>query len=360
DKLKFMDAFLEEAARGRDVSIQDSRPCVVFLNGEYWGVYNIRERYNEEYLASHYDLDAAGIMLIKAGNAITMPEETMTAYQYMLSVVTECDLAYDDTYALADELIDLQSVIDYCCINLYLDNRDVAFGYNTALWRTVQEGTPYSDGKWRFMLYDLDECAFSDSNDLENIGHQMAEHPLLNEPAIRSLLDNEGFRRQFCLSFMDIANTVFSYERTHTMLAAWSSLYEAQIIKDHQRFYDDTYGVREFYEEVSRVDAFFANRFDFAMEELAETFGLTGVLTCIRINVDMPEGGTITVNTAQLEDCSAWEGYYYSDFPVSVSAHPKEGWHFAGWREDASGTAESLTISLENGDVSLRAVFEKD
>ena len=96
-------------------------------------------------------------MLVKAGSAITIPEETAAAYQYMLSVVSECDLAYDDTFALADELIDMQSIIDYCCINLYLDNRDVAFGYNTALWRTVQEGTPYGDGKWRFMLYDLDE-----------------------------------------------------------------------------------------------------------------------------------------------------------------------------------------------------------
>lgn len=360
EKLKFLDAFLEEAAGGRDVSIQDSRPCVVFLNGEYWGIYNIRERYNAEYLASHYDLDAGSIMLIKAGNAITMPEETMTAYQYMLNVITECDLAYDDTYALADELVDLQSVIDYCCINLYLDNRDVAFGYNTALWRTVQEGTPYSDGRWRFMLYDLDECAFSDSNDPENLGRQMAEHPLMNEPAVRSLMDNEGFCRQFCISFMDIANTTFSYERMHAMLAAWGSLYEAQIIKDHQRFYDASYGVREFQEEISRVDAFFAGRFPFAMEELAETFGLTGELTRISISADMPEGGTITVNTAQLEDCSAWEGYYYSDFPVCVSAHPKEGWHFAGWQGDASGTDESLTLSLENGDISLRAVFEKD
>lgn len=333
---------------------------MVFLNGEYWGIYNIRERYNAEYLASHYDLDADSVMLVKAENAVAMSEEAMTAYQYMLSVVTECDLAYDDTYALADELVDVQSLIDYCCINLYLDNRDVAFGYNTALWRTVQEGTPYSDGKWRFMLYDLDECAFSDSNAPENLGHQMAESPLFNEPAVKSLLDNEGFRRQFCITYMDIANTTFSYERMHAMLAEWSSFYEAQIIKDHQRFYDASYDAGKYEEEVSQVDAFFAGRFAFAMSDLAETFGLTGALTRIGISTDMPEGGTITVNTAQLEDCGAWEGYYYSDFPVSVSAHPAEGWHFAGWQGDASGTEESLTLSLENGDISLKAVFEKN
>lgn len=358
--LKFLDAFLESAAKERDVSIQNSKPCVVFLNGEYWGIYNIRERYNAEYLAARYNLNADNIMFVKAGNAVTMPEETMAAYQYMLSVVTECDLVYDDTYALACELVDIQSLIDYCCINLYLDNRDVAFGYNTALWRTAQEGTPYSDGKWRFMLYDLDECVHPDSSAPENMGIQMAGHPLLNEPAVKSLLDNESFRRQFCISFMDIANTVFSYERMHSMLAEWSGFYETQIIKDHQRFYDPAYDAQEFYEEVAQADHFFADRFSFAMEDLAKTFSLAGSLTHVSISSNAPEGGTVTVNTARLEDCGDWEGDYYSDFPLSVSVHPNAGWHFAGWQGDASGTDESISISLEDGDISLQVLFEKD
>ncbi len=358
--LKFLDAFLETIASQRNISTQSSKPCVVFLNGEYWGIYNLRERYNVEYLATHYNLNADNIMLIKAGNAISLPEETMASYQYMLSVVTECDLMYDDTYALACELVDIQSLIDYCCINLYLDNQDVAFGYNTALWRTTQEGTPYSDGKWRFMLYDLDECVHSDSNNLENIGNQMAIHPLLNEPAVKSLLDNESFRRQFCMSFMDIANTTFSYKSIHTMLDEWSNLYESQTVKDHQRFYDPAYDSQQFHEEAAQIDDFFAGRFAFAMEDLAETFSLTGELTHVTINVISPEGGTVTVNTATLEDCSVWDGYYYSDFPISVSANPKEGWHFVGWKGDVSGLDKDLTVTLDGGDVSIQAVFEKN
>ena len=361
DGVKFLDAFLQEAARGRSVTTQAHRPCALFLNGEYWGLYNLRERYNAEYLSAHYGLQADDIMLIKAGNAVTSPEETFTAWQYMLDVVTQCDLVYDDTYALADELVDIQSLIDYCCINLYLDNRDVAFGYNTAAWRTTQEGTPYSDGKWRFMLYDLDECTHADSNIWENREDWMAQHPLLNEPAVKSLLDNEGFRRRFCLSFMDIANTVFSYEKMHDMLAQWSSRCEAQIIKDHRCFYDADYTAADYQADVEQVDAFFEERLPFAMESLAKTFGLTGALHKIRIVTDTPEGGTITVNTAVLEDCGTWEGYYYSDFPLSVTAHAREGYYFAGWQGDVpEGGKESLSVSLADGDVTLRAVFEKN
>lgn len=356
--LKFLDALLEEAAGDRKaVSIQRAKPCVVFLNGEYWGIYNLRERYSEEYLANYFNIDTNDIMLVKAGNAVTNSAETMTAYQYMLDVVTECDLFYEDTYALAEELVDIQSLIDYCCINLYIDNRDVAFGYNTALWRTVQEGSDNSDGKWRFMLYDLDECLHQDSNIWEN---WMGESVLLNEPVVASLMDNESFRHQFCISFMDVANTTFSYERMHSMITDWSSVYGIQVVKDHQRFYDSEYDMEVFCAEAAQVDAFFENRFAFAMESLAKTFGLSGKLTRICITSNLPEGGTITVNTAELEENGSWEGYYYSDFPVTISACAKEGYRFVGWQGDADSVAEELSISLENGDITLQALFEKN
>lgn len=359
-RIKFLDAFLEETAKERNVSIQAAKPCVVFLNGEYWGLYYIRERYQEEYLSVKYGLEPDQVMIIKAGDAVTSVQETSESYRYMLDVVTECDLTYDDTYALAEELIDIGSLIDYCCINLYLDNRDVGFLYNTALWRTAQEKTPYSDGKWRFMLYDLDECIFPDSNVWENRENWMAEHPLMTEPAVLSLLDNETFCRQFCITFMDLANTTFSYERMHAMLAEWSALNETQTVKDHQRFYDPKYDDQTYEQEIAAIDVFFRDRFSFAMESLAKTFQLQGELTRIRISANIPSGGVISVNTADLEENEAWEGYYYSDFPVTVSAKPKEGYHFDGWQGDVSGQEDTITVSLNEGEVSLQAVFEKD
>ena len=136
--IKFLDAFLEEAASERQsVAIQRGKPCVLFLNGEYWGIYSIRERYNAEYIGNRFHLNNDEAMVVKAGNPITKPDETMEAYQYMLDVITECDLTYEDTYALAEGLVDIQSLIDYCCINLYVANQDVGFGYNTAFWTNV-------------------------------------------------------------------------------------------------------------------------------------------------------------------------------------------------------------------------------
>lgn len=207
-------------------------------------------------------------------------------------------------------------------------NQDVGLGYNTALWRTVQEGTPYSDGKWRFMLYDLDECACRDGNaedgneknddggagnapsgDEKNGGTRTGNAPngndevgrenwaeenaLLCEPMIKSLLDNEGFRRRFCISFMDIANTTFSYGRIHPMLAEWGDAYGIQVVKDRRRFFDDTYDLEDFHEEMEQMDDFFKKRFGVAMENLADTFGLSGNLVRVNISSNIPERGTI-------------------------------------------------------------------
>ncbi len=358
--IKFLDAFLEEAAREREsVCVQGTKPCAVFLNGEYWGLYNIRERYNAEYLAARFGVDPDGVMLVKAGNAVTLPQETMEAYNYMLDVVTQCDLSYEDTYALAQGLVDIQSLIDFCCIHLYLDNRDVALGYNTALWRTQQEGMAYGDGKWRFMLYDLDECAHPDSNLWEGRENWMAQHALFCEPVVQSLLDNGEFRRQFCISFMDIANTTFSYGRIHGLLEEWGQIYGAQTVKDHRRFFDAGYGPKDFAADMDRLDAFFKQRFSFAMESLSQTFGLSGELVRVSVHVNLPEAGTVFLNTARLENCSAWEGMYYSDFPVALSVRANEGYRFVGWEGEGAPAQEAGILSLENGDVALTAVFEK-
>ena len=144
------------------------------------------------------------------------------------------------------------------------------------------------------------------------------------------------------------------------MLEKWSSLYEAQTVKDHQRFYDPLYNSETFRQEISSIDTFFQERLPFALESLAKTFHLQGELTRISISSNTPAGGTLTVNTASLEGCSTWEGYYYSDFPVTITAQPNEGYHFVSWQGDISGTDPEITVSLDYGAVSLQAIFEKD
>lgn len=350
------DAFLEKMAEGRNVSIQDSTPCVLFLNGEYWGIYNIRERYGEEYLSNHFGVNEDNVWIIDSEAAKAGGGEAWEAYDSMLNLVMECDLAYDDVYEMLDGFIDMQSLIDYCCINLYVNNRDIALGTNTALWRTAEpEESVYGDCRWRWMLYDMDISLFHD----ENVPITwMEDYPLLNEPVIEKLMINGRFRREFCLTFMDIANTVYAYDTVHERLLEWEKIYEAQVVKTQRRFWDEGFTTEEFGGYIAEMDEFFNNRFSFAMASLADYFELSGGLETICIRNSLPEGGSVRINTALLRD-NEWSGRYFTDYPVTVTAIPQEGYRFAGWKGDITGQNEQTEVNIPAGGITIEAIFER-
>lgn len=351
----FKDAFLEELVSERNVAIQRSEPCVLFLNGEYWGIYNIRERYKEEYIENHYGIDKDNVWMMDGGIARVGEVEAQNEYQYMLDMVTQCDLSYDDVYAMVSELIDVQNLIDYCCINLYFDNRDVSFAQNTALWRCIEpDGSEYGDGRWRWMVFDLDDTLTSSSED----SLSWAEgNDLMREPVIQSLMANEQFRRQFCITFMDIANTSCDYDVVHAKLLAWKELYKVQIINNHQRFFDADYDMETFENEIQAMDNFFKNRFSSVVDSLAKEFDLTGNLEPVTVSVS--KGGTVTVNTALLKEDEKWRGEYFTDYPITLTATEDEGYQFVGWSGDVTGQEDQIEVSIPEGGITLRAEFEK-
>ena len=347
------DAFLVSLVKDRAVSVQKAEPCVVFLNGEYWGIYDIRERYKEEYLRNYYDVSAGNVWIMDADAAAVGGSEAQEAYQYMNALITECDLSYDDVYAMVCECIDVQSLIDYCCINLYVDNRDVSFATNTALWRTIEpEDSVYGDCKWRWMLFDLDDTLHPESAGL-------GENALFQEPVIQSLMANAQFRKQFCVTYMDIANTIYAYDTVHEELMQWRETYGKQIILDRRRFDDMAFAEESLNLYIEEIDNFFKNRFLTAMKELKEQFGLEGELAEITIAQNIPEGGFVQLNTAALAG-ETWSGQFFTDYPILLTAVPAEGYHFAGWRGDVTGTEDRMEVSLPENGLRVEAIFEKD
>lgn len=358
DDVMITDAFLGTLAEGRNVSIQQSKPCIVFLNGEYWGIYNIRERYTEEYLYNHFNVSLNNVYIIDSGDVRTGDDVAQSAYKDMMYILTELDFSYDDVYELGCSFIDIQSLIDYCCINLYIDNRDVGLEHNTALWRTeTVDGTESGDGRWRWMVFDLDVSLHSDSNS-QPLGW-MAEHALMKDPVIQNLMANEQFRKQFCITFMDVANTVYPYNIVHAELMKWKEIYTTQIVKSHQRFFDSTFTAEDYSKYIEDIDLFFQHRFSFAMASLAETFGLTGSLETVVIENSLPKGGTVTINSALLDGAAEWSGIYFTDYPVTMIATAHEGYRFAGWSGDVSGQENRIEVPIPAGGITARAIFEK-
>jgi len=159
----------------------------------------------------------------------------------------------------------------------------------------------------------------------------------MNENSIfQGLKDYEPFRRQFVLSFLDIANVNFDPETVEELLV----------------LYD---------EDLTWLEEFFLKRFDYIVPDMAEEMGLTGTLENVTLEISDPEAGTITLNTA-VPDLSSgsWTGRYYTDYPVTLTANANEGYHFAGWEGSVSSSEASIEAEVSEGGIVLKAIFEKD
>lgn len=273
---KIMDPFLQQLSAGRNVAIQESRPCVLFLNGEYWGIYNIRERYKEDYFLNYYGISKGNVWMLDAGGMSIGSYDAWNDFEAVKQFIAENDMSVAENYEKASELLDIQSLIDFYCINIYIDNTDMAFDKNMGMWRSVQIGdSAYEDCKWRFMLYDLDGAMDAvENNTFSNSEWWKEDFDLMDEPIIKSLMQNELFRQQFYDTFLEIADTTFAYKRVHEELMVWKETYSAQAVKSHQRFLSDDITEDDYDRYIERIDDFFKRRPDYIIGYLEEELGL--------------------------------------------------------------------------------------
>ncbi len=332
----------------RDVAVQQSRvePVDLFINGEYWYTRYVMEKYNNDYMAAVYGVGEDNIVLMKNNQVDIGEPEHEGLFRGMQAMAADPNLTPDEKYMKLSEVIDIQSFIDYFSINVYLCNTNMNEIENYLLWRTIEpENGEYGDTKWRWIIYDVEPL---ESLRLEYYGFdKRAEintftHPqdwtgyIMNENSIfQGLKECETFRKQFVLTFLDIANVNFATENVEPLLA--------------------DYGL-----DMTWLESFFLYRFDYIVEDLAEEFSLTGTLETVNLEVNERSGGTILLNTTTPDLTEGnWSGRYYTDFPVTVTAVPNEGYRFVGWEGSIQNSESTVEVPIEAGGITLRAIFEK-
>lgn len=177
----FADAFAQRAAaelNGNGGQLQAAttgyRPCEVYLCGEYWGLYAIREHYSDVYFAQNYGVDKDDVILVDSTTALSDGEEFNRTYAFeikeddeegrgmalaaeLFDFLMTGDFTDPQTYERLTQMIDVTSLSDMVLTHLYAGNWDFMYN-NIKMWRTgsVDKSNPYADGRWRFCLHDLD------------------------------------------------------------------------------------------------------------------------------------------------------------------------------------------------------------
>ena len=379
---RLRDPYLQNLVQGANFDTQQHTPCVVFINGEYWGMYTITEDYSDNYFENNYGIDNNNIVLIKKGEVEDGEETDIELYYDLFNFMTCNDMSDAANYAKACELLDMDSFIDYCAFNLYIFNKDSMFDNNNwRMWRvrTADGATQWSDGKWRMAVYDTD---FStgiydgpDSANTDNISGVLEAYSdeeytkNIEEYApieiFRSLLANESFKHDFILALCDMRNIYLEPKVAKKELDSMSGTYTTLLSDSWKRFGPDWIAMNPEGHHASKLkdlSSFISKRYVAMPNMVKKIFGLESAAK-LTLNSNDKTMGTILVNGRELDLSFDFGGMYYPGLTVTITAVPADGYKFAGWKvkkgDIADTTSATLTFTIESG-VTLQALFETE
>lgn len=298
---KFKDGFVQSLVSDRNVSIQDYEQCIVFLNGEYWQTYSIMQKYSEEYLEDTYGVDKDNVVIIKDSKLDVGTKEDFNDYRELEKFVKTTDFSVQENYEKFKKMVDVESFIDYYAINLYINNFDWSYRKNYLLWKTRDVlDDKYSDGKWRYMMYDNDYVAANKTLTYkeETVTYDYKFDPFTgtflyatdfkDDIFFHKLMQNEEFKELFIQTFFDLANYNFNYTSVRNKMKDEYNVYTGVMI------------------------TFFKNRFTYIKDHLANYLNCDNTVVLVKIDTEK----TIMFNTLTISN--DYEGYYFTDTNLSV------------------------------------------
>lgn len=332
------DVVMTSLMRGSSIDFQEYQPVVCYLNNEYWGIYNLREKINEHFIASLHDVDPDEVDLLELNGTVRHGENA--EYLALLDFMQNNSLAIEANYDNVADQIDMKNLIEYFVAQIYFNNTDWP-GNNIRYWKT-------KEGRWRWILYDTDfGLNLFDANGHSNNTLSFALEP--NGPSwpnppwstflFRKLIENVSFRQTFINYFADNINTRFlpGFAKAHLdeVLATYGNE-----LSQHLQRWGQNQGFWQ--ENIERMRYFFDFRPSIMRSHIRSQFSLPGSHT-VTVEIEEPGTGIIQLNSLTL-DYSKWSGYYFANNPIHLTAVPKPGYHFDRWSGDIESTETSIEI----------------
>jgi hypothetical protein len=256
---KTREYLVNELLEETSVGTANLMPCTVFIDGEYWGLYMIRQAYDSKYFEDEYGITDEDIVLAKDGYVkdYDYRDEYSDFYNYIISV----DMSEDENYQWAKDNMDMQSYLDYFCANMYLANVD--YGVEEAYaWKTATVGSSqYADGKWRWIVGKLDYAMASSATNgaATSSIDTFLQTGVREDLMFRSLLRNDEFRAQLKETMQNMSDNVFEPSKVADKLSDISAKIGKAVANSYERFF--AYPNTDFYTNLTKtIQDFFDNR----------------------------------------------------------------------------------------------------
>ena len=365
-KRAFMrDAVGQELTAQMGLDYQAWRPSIVYLNGRFWGIHNLRERIDSHYIASRHGVSASEIDLVqnslKAGN--------LSHWNKVSSIIENWnEINPDQRLSLLEKLVNLDNLMDYVTAQVFLANTDWPIN-NVRKWRPR-----HANGKWQWIPYDLDGIlGVLNQSPAENtfrdkvLSFTHVHRPVFIE-IIQKILAEEKGRQRFTHRFTTHMQTTLSEER---ILRAIDS--KQTVLMPEMARHIDRWRMNPIAPENEKIEEEWSMPIGSIDEWLAEVQKLrnyamarsTHVWNHLQTNLDLDSPARLEIEATEpglldvkIEGVSMpkngnkWSAKFFTNLPMELSLHLAKGWRLVGW-ENNIGPDEDKELTLKR-DITIR------
>ena len=351
------DAFVQALSHEGDLRVDERtyEPCIIYVNGQYWGVYEVREKVDDaDFTLEYYDQEENDLQFLKTWGG-TWQEygapQALADWEALRAYINANNMGDPTAFAYMESQLNWKSLVDYFVLNSYIVSRDW-LNWNTGWWRGLN---PLGDGqRWRYILWDMDACfghyanftnmpditVNADPCNVENLpdpggqGHTIILQKILNE--------NEAAYTYYVNRYIDLGNTVFSCDNMLPFLDSLVNLIAPEMPAQVARWGGSIAGWQA---NVQAMRTFIETRCVVIQEGLIDCYELEGPFD-VTFNVNPPGAGSIRINSIT-PDTYPFSGTYYGGINTELAPIPEPGWVFSHWEVIQGNTIlPSTTDSL--------------
>ncbi len=356
------DAFVHSLSQVGDLKMDERsyEPAILYVNGEYWGLYELREWVADDGFTDYYydqdeqfvESDSSIQFLRTWGNtwAHYGNNPALADWNTFVTFVTSNDMSMQANFDYVDSVFNWKSMVDYFCVNSYTVCADW-LNWNTSWWRGLD---PDGDKKkWRYTLWDMDAtfghyvnytgipdqgatadpCAVESLPDPGGQGHTEIMTELMNNPT---------FEQYYISRYIDLGNTVFSCDFMLSHLDSLITLITPEMPGQVARWGSS---VATWEANVQTLRDFITDRCVEIETGLVDCYDLVGPYE-VTYDVAPVASGTIKVNSTAL-DQYPWTGTYYGGIDIFLKANANPGFIFDYWESSISDPINPAADSVD-------------
>jgi hypothetical protein len=370
---RFVSDYIEDAMggailEGSGVDYQRSRQVVVFYNGKYQGIHDMRERFNKHFVETNYKIDANTVNFVKhLGHEIEVSNGSSDSYVEMFKFVASNDFSGENNanYTKVRTMLDVGNLADYMAAEIYMHNGDWP-NNNVRAWSAP-------DQPWKFMVYDLDHGfdwmwgvnngEFDQSTNMFTwIKKGGGNKPCKSADSLcfaglyNTLIKNPDFKRMFINRSAVMFNSYTNGNNVEKVVNSMvSKIDDSEMSRDIEKFKQDQKWYKNscgegFSRSGSCMKSWAKERDSKVLQEYQQEFDLSGMMS---VTITASGKGSVLMEGMKLPSAS-YKGKFFSGVKMELTA-VSDGGTFTGWSDGVSDNPRIVTP--KDGDT-FTAVFK--